>query len=60
MHAMIQDRFAHCTVISVSHDVESLLDFDRILLLAHGEIQDYDTPEALLSRNPSLRQALQT
>ncbi|KAF9354827.1 hypothetical protein BGX34_010786 [Mortierella sp. NVP85] len=45
----IREDFAGSTVITIAHRLNTVIDYDRILLMEHGEVAEYDTPRALLS-----------
>lgn len=51
---VISDRFKQCTVITVAHRVNTIVDSDMILGLENGKIVEYDTPQNLLSSNKSM------
>ncbi|CAO1630357.1 unnamed protein product [Sympodiomycopsis kandeliae] len=38
------------TVITVAHRLQTVLDYDRVLVLSHGKVLEYDTPGNLLAR----------
>lgn len=46
----IREEFAGAIVITIAHRLKTVLDYDRILVLGHGEILEFDTPRALLSK----------
>ncbi|XP_011343424.1 multidrug resistance-associated protein 1 isoform X3 [Ooceraea biroi] len=48
----IRQEFKHCTVLTIAHRLNTILDSDRVIVLDKGLIVEYDSPEALL-RNPS-------
>jgi ABC-type multidrug transport system fused ATPase/permease subunit len=41
-------------VISIAHRLDTIIDFDRVLVLERGEVMDFDTPEALLQKPDSI------
>ncbi len=44
----IREDMKHCTIITIAHRIGTLMDYDRILVLDHGKLIEYDTPQALL------------
>jgi len=47
---LIRNEFNDVTVICIAHRLETIIDYDRILVLSKGEIQEFDTPNNLLSK----------
>lgn len=50
----IRRKFSHCTVLTIAHRLETIMDYDKIIVLQHGQICEFDTPQALLSDRNSL------
>ncbi|GAB1859186.1 Multidrug resistance-associated protein 1 isoform X7 [Camponotus japonicus] len=48
----IRQEFKDCTVLTIAHRLNTILDSDRVIVLDKGLIVEYDSPEKLL-RNPS-------
>ncbi|GMR57483.1 hypothetical protein PMAYCL1PPCAC_27678, partial [Pristionchus mayeri] len=51
IHAVVRDRFAHATVISIAHRLECIESYDRVLVMHDGEVAEFNSPENLL-KNP--------
>lgn len=47
----IRRDFSDSTLITIAHKLETIMDYDRILVMADGEAREFDTPAALY-RNP--------
>lgn len=42
--------FAHRTIITVAHRINTILDSDRVVVLDKGEVAEFGTPEELIAR----------
>uniref|UniRef100_A0A674PFE0 Cystic fibrosis transmembrane conductance regulator n=1 Tax=Takifugu rubripes TaxID=31033 RepID=A0A674PFE0_TAKRU len=47
----IRDKFRECTVLTIAHRLNTIIDSDRILVLDAGNVHAYDVPYTLL-QNP--------
>ncbi|KAJ3181645.1 hypothetical protein HDU85_003589 [Gaertneriomyces sp. JEL0708] len=45
----LRKEFVGVTVICVAHRLNTIIDYDRVLVLSAGTIAEYDTPRALLA-----------
>lgn len=52
--ALIQDtirrKFADCTVLTVAHRLNTIIDSDRVLVMDAGYAVEFDTPYSLIKR----------
>ena len=49
----IRTKLKHCTVISIAHKVNTILDYDKVLVLEKGSIVEFDEPKALIGKKES-------
>ncbi|KAF4223150.1 hypothetical protein CNMCM6457_000707 [Aspergillus fumigatiaffinis] len=47
MQEIIQAEFRHYTIIAVSHRLEMIMDFDRVVVMDRGEVVEVGNPAAL-------------
>ncbi|TPX36938.1 hypothetical protein SmJEL517_g00979 [Synchytrium microbalum] len=52
IQAAIRKDFSECTIITVAHRLNTIIDYDRVLVLDAGNVSEFDTPSNLLE-NPS-------
>lgn len=58
MQEILRTEFADRTIIAISHRLSAIMDFDRVVVMDHGEIAEIDSPQALMAREGSLFQVL--
>ncbi len=48
MHELIRSEFTHHTIISIAHRLDSILDFDTVVVMEKGEVRESGNPKQLL------------
>jgi ABC-type multidrug transport system fused ATPase/permease subunit len=43
----VQNVFAGCTVLTIAHRLNTILDSDRIIVFEAGQLVEFDTPTIL-------------
>lgn len=58
MQTVIRTHFKDQTLIAIAHKLHTILDFDKVALIERGQVVEFDSPRALLSRENSAFKAL--
>lgn len=54
MQSIIRKHFAHCTVFTIAHSINTIEECDRIMVMENGHVVELDTPQNLISNTNSL------
>jgi ATP-binding cassette subfamily C (CFTR/MRP) protein 1 len=50
---LLRSKFPHHTLISVAHKLDTILDFDKVVVMNQGQLVEYGSPHRLLERQGS-------
>jgi ABC-type multidrug transport system fused ATPase/permease subunit len=50
----IRKEFKECTILTIAHRLNTIMDSNRVLVLDKGTIGEFDSPSNLLSNNNSI------
>lgn len=56
LQSAIRTEFKESTLITIAHRLSSVIDYDRLLVLADGSVAEFDTP--MVSPAEPMRQGL--
>ncbi|KAE9414262.1 hypothetical protein Angca_002537 [Angiostrongylus cantonensis] len=51
----IRSQFSSSTIITIAHRLNTIFDYDRVLVMDAGRVAEFDTPQQLLARNSIFR-----
>ena len=50
----IRSEFEQCTVLTIAHRLDTIIDYDRVLVLDKGEMMQFDTPHNLINKSEGI------
>ncbi|XP_062330079.1 ATP-binding cassette sub-family C member 3 isoform X3 [Osmerus eperlanus] len=50
IQSTIRTQFEDCTVFTIAHRLNTIMDYTRVLVLDKGQVAEFDTPSSLLSQ----------
>ncbi|PVD36248.1 hypothetical protein C0Q70_03226 [Pomacea canaliculata] len=50
----LRTQFAACTILTIAHRLNTIMDYDKILVLDKGQVMAFDTPQHLLQDSNSI------
>ena len=50
----IRGQFTNCTIITIAHRLNTVIDYNKIMVLSKGQMIEYDSPQNLLQNQNSV------
>ena len=47
---VIRQKFTNCTVLTIAHRLNTIMDYDKVMVLDQGHVVEYDCPQVLSSK----------
>jgi len=44
-------EFVDCTVLAIAHRLNTIIDYDKVVVMDGGRVAEFDSPSNLLNRN---------
>lgn len=54
IQATMREAFHDCTIITIAHRLNTILDYDKILVMDCGQVHEFDAPASLLQDTESM------
>ena len=46
---LIQECFNDCTMITIAHRLQTIIQSDKVLVMSNGKVKEYDNPKKLMA-----------
>jgi ABC-type multidrug transport system fused ATPase/permease subunit len=56
IQAVIREKFRECTVLTIAHRINTIMDYDRVLVLDAGAVAEFNTPSVLMQNQGQFSQ----
>ena len=50
----IREKFQDCTIITIAHRLNTILDYDKVMVLSEGKVIELDQPKRLMQKEGSI------
>jgi len=50
----LRKSFKDCTILTIAHRLNTIMDYDKVLVLKDGELAEYDSPNNLLENKSTI------
>jgi ATP-binding cassette subfamily C (CFTR/MRP) protein 1 len=54
IQSTIKEKFSKCTTLTIAHRLQTVLDYNRIIVLENGKIVENGSPQTLLNKSDSI------
>ena len=51
---VVREQFGECTVLAIAHRLNSVISYDKVLVLEHGNAVEFDDPQVLLDNRDGI------
>uniref|UniRef100_A0A914WXI5 ABC-type glutathione-S-conjugate transporter n=1 Tax=Plectus sambesii TaxID=2011161 RepID=A0A914WXI5_9BILA len=58
IQATIREEFADCTILTIAHRLNTIMDYDRVIVLDAGQVREFDSPGVLIRDHHSAFHAM--